>query len=115
MKGEGKEKEAFVLGATQMFDELQAWRKAHPQASFDEIAAQVTQRRQVLMGELLAALAIQEGRGELLEERACPSCGQTLHYKGERKREVLHPEGESQLERSYHHCDQCGQGIFPPG
>jgi len=114
MKGEGKEKEAFVAGATQMFEELQAWRKAHPKASFDEIAAQVTQRRQVLMGELLAMLAVQEGRGELLEERACPSCGQTLHYKGEREREVLHPEGESQLARSYHHCDRCGQGIFPP-
>jgi hypothetical protein len=114
MKGEGQEKEAFVAGATQMYEELRAWRKAHPEASFDEIAAQVTQRRQLLMGELLAMLAVQEGRGELLEERACPSCGQTLHYKGERLREVLHPEGQSQVKRSYHHCDQCGQGIFPP-
>src|SRR5215217_1428149 len=115
MKGEEKEKEAFVAGAAQMYEELRVWRKAHPQASFDEIAAQVTQRRQVLMGELLAVLAVQEGRGELLEERACPHCGQTLHYKGERVREVLHPEGESHLERGYHHCGQCGQGIFPPG
>ena len=101
MADEGKEKEAFVAGATHMYEELRAWRKAHPRASFDEIAAQVTQRRQGLMGELL-------------EERACPSCGQTLHYKGERERGVLHTEGESQLARSYHHCDQCGQGIFPP-
>lgn len=115
MRGEGKEKEAFVAGATQMYEELRAWRRAHPQASFDEIAAQVTQRRQVLMGELLTALAIQEGKGELLEERTCPSCGQTLHYKGEKVRGVLHPEGESHLARGYHHCDQCGQGIFPPG
>ena len=114
MASEGKEKEAFVAGAAQMYEELRAWRKAHPQASFDEIAAQVTQRRQVLMGELLTALAIQEGRGELLEERTCPSCGQTLHYKRKKAREVIHTEGESHLERGYHHCDLCGQGIFPP-
>ena len=114
MASEGKGKETFVAGAAQMYDELRAWRKSHPRASFDEIAAQVTQRRQVLMGELLALLAEQEGRGELLEERTCPSCGQNLHYKGQKIREVLHPEGESRLERSYHHCDQCGPGIFPP-
>lgn len=109
-----EEREAFLAGAAQMYEELRVWRKAHPQASFDEIAAQVTLRRQALMGELLAMLACQEGRGEFLAERACPSCGQTLHYKGEKARAVLHPEGESQLARSYHHCDQCGQGIFPP-
>jgi hypothetical protein len=114
MPGEVEEREAFLAGAAQMYEELRAWRKAHPQASFDEIAAQVTPRRQVLMGELLARLACQEGCGELLAERGCARCGQTLHYKGEKERVVLHPEGESQVERSYHHCDQCGQGIFPP-
>jgi len=115
MKTEEKEREAFIAGAAQMYEELQVWRKAHPQASFDEIAAQVTVRRQVLMGELMATLACQEGCGELLEERACAGCGQTLHYKGEKVRGVLHPEGESELQRSYHHCDRCGQGFFPPG
>jgi NADH:ubiquinone oxidoreductase subunit E len=114
MKGE-EAREAFLAGAAQMYEELRVWRAAHPQASFDEIAAQVTVRRQALMGELLAALACQAGRGEWLEERACPRCAKTLHYKGEKVRAVLHPEGESQLARGYHHCDHCGHGFFPPG
>ena len=50
-----------------------AWlaRKA-PRASFDEIAAQVTPRRRVLMGKLLAQLACQHRNGEEIEGLQCP-------------------------------------------
>jgi hypothetical protein len=46
-----------------MRDELRQWRAAHPEATLDEIAAQVTPRRRELMGAWLAELAVQEGNG----------------------------------------------------
>ena len=36
----------------QMWEELYQWRAEHAEASFDEIAAQVTPRRRALMGQL---------------------------------------------------------------
>lgn len=108
-------KEQFMAGAAAMYEELTAWRAAHPAASFDELAGQVTVQRQALMGELLRLLAEQCGGGEFLAERTCPACGGTLHYKGKKPRTVLHAEGQPVLVRGYHHCDQCGHGFFPSG
>ena len=115
MGGTAKDKTAFVAEAAAMYEELMAWRAAHPQASFDEIAGQVTVKRQALMGELLRGLAEQPGGGTVVVERACPQCGGSLHYKGEKLRTVLHAEGNALLRRGYYHCDQCGHGFFPSG
>ncbi len=54
MKKAEQEKAELVASFERMYDELQAWRQVHPQASFDEIAAQVTPRRRALMGQMLA-------------------------------------------------------------
>ena len=58
-----------------MCKELMVWREGHPGASWDEIAAQVTPRRRQLMGELLEALALQEGNGRCPEGIVCEHCG----------------------------------------
>ena len=115
MKTGAENKAQFVGDAAAMSDELATWRTAHPQASFDELADQVRVKRQALMGELLRVLAEQEGRGEFVAEGQCPACGGVVHYKGERRRTVVHAEGQPVLTRGYHHCDQCGHGFFPSG
>jgi len=99
----------------QMESELVAWREAHPEATLDEIAAQVTPRRRQVMGALLAKLALQPGNGYALEGLRCPECGTDLVYKGNPEREVLLVEGEGSLARAYYHCPHCAQGFFPPG
>jgi YgiT-type zinc finger domain-containing protein len=109
-----KEKAAFLREAEAMYEELQAWRETHPEASFDEIAAQVTPRRRALMGGVLQGLARQHGDGSYAEA-TCPECGQRMEASGRRRREVLHSEGDTRLERAYHHCPKCGRGLFPPG
>jgi YgiT-type zinc finger domain-containing protein len=109
-----KEKAAFLQEAEAMYEEMVAWREKHPEASFDEIAAQVTPRRRKLMGGLLQGLARQHGDGRYVEV-ACPQCGEGMAASGRRRREVLHSEGETRLERAYHHCPACGRGLFPPG
>ena len=110
-----KEKGAFLEAMAQQYDELRHWRAEHPEASFDEIAGQVTSRRRELMGQLLGQLACHHGGGEAVEGLPCPDCGGVMIYKGAPKRAVVHPEGETSLERAYYYCDQCESGFFPPG
>ena len=109
----GEERAAFLREAEAMYDRLRAWREEHPEATFDEIASQVTPQRRVLMGELLKQLALQHGDGRYAEA-TCPECGAEMASSGVRQRDVLHSEGEAGLERAYHHCPECGRGLFPP-
>ena len=109
-----EEKAAFMREAEAMYEELRMWREAHPEATFDEIASQVTPRRRELMGGLLKQLALQEGDGKYAEV-SCPECSEKMKVSGRRSRGVIHSEGETELERAYHHCPACGRGLFPPG
>lgn len=111
--GVDKEKAAFLQAAEAMYEELLSWRVRHPEASFDEIAEQVTPRRQALLGPLLAQLA--QTADERISAPLCETCQQPLRYKGTPVRGVSHREGEAQLERAYWYCDSCGRGLFPPG
>jgi hypothetical protein len=111
-----KEGVEFLQAATQMYQELRSWRGRHPEASIDEIAAQVTPRRRELMGRLMAQLACQYGDGEaVIEGVACPDCGEVMTYKGKPGRVVEHLEGATELHRAYYYCAQCEAGLFPPG
>lgn len=52
------------------------------------------------------------------EERAvvpCPWCGQAMHYKGKRPKDVVTGAGEVRVERDYYYCADCQRGLFPPG
>jgi hypothetical protein len=107
--------EAQMVALTKtMVKELGAWRETHPDASLDDIAAQVTVRRRKLMGELIAELACQNGNGVALEGVNCPECGQRMVYKGGQARTVEHSEGEINLTRAYYYCPACRRGFFPP-
>jgi DNA-directed RNA polymerase subunit RPC12/RpoP len=104
----------FMSLVQAMHDELYAWRENHPEATLDEIAAQVTPRRRQLMGELIAQLACQEGHGARAEGIACPDCGQPMVYKGDVPCTREHLEGEITLKRAYYFCPKCQQKVFPP-
>ena len=112
---EEKEKKEFLGRAGEMYEELREWRRGHPEASFDEIAGEVTPRRRALMGQLLGQLALQHGTGEVAEGLKCPECSQEMRYKGKPKRGIAHLEGETELKRAYYYCAQCETGLFPPG
>ena len=45
----------------------------------------------------------------------CADCGGEMYSKGQKRRRVLTSQGEIELERSYHYCDRCRGGTFPPG
>ena len=111
-KSAEQEKTEFVRAAEAMYEELQAWREKHLDASFDEIADQVTPRRRVLMGKLLKQLAVKAD--ERIEAPLCQACGKVMSYRGIPERQVGHREGDVEMERAYYYCDHCESGLFPP-
>jgi hypothetical protein len=110
-----QDKERLLAQFARMYEELYQWREEHRAASFDEIANQVTPRRQELMGVLISQLALQHGSGEVAAGFSCERCGQQLVYKGQPERGVEHLEGEARFNRAYYYCAHCEGGIFPPG
>jgi hypothetical protein len=101
----------FGEAAEAMHQRLCAWRRAHPGATFDEIAELVGQERKALLGKLLEELS--EETEVIALEPLCPACGGAAENKGKKKRQVLHREGEVQVERNYYYCPACRQGFFP--
>ena len=80
-------KAEYMKEVEKMYDELTDWRKKNPEASFDEIAEKVGQKRRLINSKLLKELAEQEGVGEYLADKKCPKCEEgTMHYKGEKKK-----------------------------
>jgi uncharacterized protein with PIN domain len=113
MRSEEKSRAKFGAAAQGMHVRMTEWRKAHPQASFDEIAEVVSQERKQLMGGLIGELATKAS--PVVFDRICPECGGHLQNKGKKQRGVLHREGEVKIERDPYYCPACKQGIFPPG
>ena len=109
---EAEEEAEFLRAAAAMYKRLHAWRSENLDASFDEIAEQVTPQRRELMGVLLKQLA--EQADEQVQAPPCESCGRAMVYKGKPTRGVVHSEGESGLERAYYYCADCESGLFPP-
>jgi hypothetical protein len=110
-----KQRTAFLAAAGELYDEVSRWRQEHPEASFDEIVAQVRPKRRALMGELLTMLALQAGDGAVAEGQRCAQCGERMQNKGRLKRMAVHGEGDSALKRTHYYCARCQSGFFPPG
>ena len=111
-KSAEQEKAEFLRGAEAMYEELHSWREQHLDASFDEIADQVTPRRRKLVAKLLEQLAVKAD--ERIAAPLCEQCGEVMSYRGTPAREVSHGEGDVGLERAYYYCDSCERGLFPP-
>jgi len=111
-KSAEQKKAEFLRAAETMYEELHAWRDKHLDASFDEIADQVTPQRRKLVAKLLAQLAVKAD--EWVEAPVCEQCGASMRYRGTPERDVSHREGDVEVARAYYYCDACERGLFPP-
>ena len=110
-------RDRWVAEAADRFAALDAWRQAHPKATWAEIElavdAQLGPLRAEMLGETAMASEATHWDGE---QRTCPECGERLKAAGARRRR-LRGEGDIALalERTYARCPACGTGLFPPG
>ena len=112
-RGKAEGREEFGKKAEGMYERVREWREEHPAAKFDAIARIAGEERKRLMGGLLSELAEGYRRGEAPE--FCRECGGKMEAKGEKKRGILHREGEAIIQREHYYCPSCEGGIFPPG
>jgi ribosomal protein S27AE len=113
--------EVWRLLSESVFEEMEAWRKEHPTATFQEIEDELDARLSGMRAQMLADLAQQSPKrdwsGQEAEKRPrCPQCGADLQARGKHERRLATQGGqEVKLSRWYGTCPQCGSGLFPPG
>ncbi len=108
-------KAAFLDRAAQMFEHLEDWYDAHPDARLADIEEEARQQRRALMGDALPVLINGRDTGQQAEPPSCPACAQPMRFAGYRPKQVSHLDGESTFERAYYVCPTCpDQTFFPP-
>ena len=118
-------RERWLTDAAARFAALDAWRQAHPTATWTEIEAAIDAQLGPLRAQLLGDTAMASEATDLRGERPrcphcgerprCPHCGERLSAAGPHRRR-LRSEGDHPLdvERTYARCPACGHGLFPP-
>jgi DNA repair exonuclease SbcCD ATPase subunit len=99
----------------QVMEEMVAWRKANPRATFRQIEQTLDERLNRLRAKMLED-AVGIGQEEIEGQAVCPDCGQGVRGRGKKKRRLQTQGDESvTLEREHAICTACGRAFFPPG
>ena len=108
-------REEFLRRAEKVWDEFNVWYKDHPEATFDEMEAEVGRQRRAILGDFLELSLRQGDLGATPEAPTCEQCGRPMVFKGYPKKEVQGLEATAKIPRAYYVCLSCGAGLFPPG
>jgi len=109
-------KAEFLKAAEALYERMEDWYDAHPDASFEEIEAELRQQRRGLMGGALETLIVGRDTGFDVQAPKCPKCQRPLEFEDYRPGTVKGLEGDSKLERAYYTCSVCDeQGFSPSG
>ena len=116
VKSRAQRREQFLHRAVEMYDALEDWYDAHPEATFGEIEQKAREQRRELMGETIGILINERPQGVELKAAVCPKCGREMKLHEVREKTVRGIEGRTRVERSYYVCPaDCGETVFPPG
>ena len=109
-------RERWLAETAERFAALDAWRQAHPKATWAEIEAAVEAQLGPLRAALLRDTALASEAADLSGVRpSCPDCGARLRAAGAHRRHLRGEQDEGlALTRHYARCPACGAGLFPP-
>jgi DNA-directed RNA polymerase subunit RPC12/RpoP len=107
-------------------DELKAKLLAEAEAVLEQMLSDERMSEQMTITEIEAVIGemekdfrqrvLREVMGKQEEQGVrCPECGGKLRNKGKHGKRLVTLRGETDLDRSYYQCQDCGKGIFPPG
>lgn len=107
-------RQAFLTKAAAVFEAALAGGRG-PELSLSQMEETVEALKFELTSLLVESMIEMQGEGLKGPGPKCAGCGGEMYSKGKKRRRVLTSQGEIELERSYHYCEQCRRGIFPPG
>ena len=108
-------REEFMERAADLWDSFNAWYKAHPEATFDEMEEELGRQRRAILGNFLELNLRQGDLGAEAEAPSCPECGKPMDFKGYPSKTVHGLEVDARIPRAYYYCPSCKVGISPPG
>jgi hypothetical protein len=112
---QAKLRQRFVAKAEAVFEAAMARGSGREELDLSRIEEMVEELKFELTGLLVESVIEVQKRGQAGPGPVCDRCGREMHYKGEKRREVVTSQGRIELQRPYYHCEQCQVGIFPPG
>lgn len=100
----------------EVVEALLAEKPAPGQITLSEIEQLVAAAGEKVKAALTAGLVAQASE----EDRSaagpvCATCGQAMHYKGQKAKYVATETGGVRVKRAYYYCATCHAGVFPPG
>jgi hypothetical protein len=110
-------RDRWLADAADRFAALDAWRQAHPRATWVEIEVAIDAQLGPLRAEMLRDTAVASEAADLRGERPrCPACGRALVASGRHRRRLRGDHDVAlDVERTYARCPACQTGLFPPG
>lgn len=97
-------------------DQMLTETTAASEISLDEIEERSLEAGRTVREMILQELVSEAGDEEPIPAApmSCPKCGQRMHRKGRRSKDIVTRAGETEMERLYFYCGGCGHSIFPP-
>lgn len=108
-------RDEFLRRAERLWDEFNGWYQEHPEATFDEMEAELGKQRRAILGDFLELSLRQGDLGATPEAPCCEQCGKPMVFKGYPEKQVHGLEADAKIPRAYYVCPTCGVGLFPPG
>lgn len=102
--------------AEAVIEKLFAEKKSPHEIKLSDIERAVYEAGETIKADLTAGLVAQvsEEAAEV-PSPSCPRCGQEMHYKGHKAKQLITETGAVTVKRAYYYCETCRSGLFPPG
>jgi hypothetical protein len=110
-----EQKAELMKQAETIIDELLDWQAETDRPNFEQIEGKVLELRERLSQEMARVTVAGQDQVRPVPGPLCPGCEKEMRYKGMKENRVSSWVGEVSYQRGYYYCDECEQGLFPPG
>ena len=108
-------KAELLAEAEAVIDELLEWDENTRTPTLSQLEDVLLKLRQRLSQRMAEVVLKEQEAARPVPGPLCPTCHQEMSYKGMKEVTVEGRLGPLRLERSYHYCNRCKSGLFPPG
>ncbi len=109
-----QKKAKMQAAAERLIEQLLDWDETNARPNLTAIEDEVLKLRQQFGEEMADVLIAGQEARQPAEAPACPQCGKTMRYKGEKRKDVASRLGAIEVGRGYYYCAACESGSFPP-
>lgn len=107
-------KTKMAADAQAALEKLLAKQPAGEEVRLSDIEESVRAAGMEVMERWTARLVAANSDKQQVPGPQCEHCGQEMHYKGHKTKQLVTDTGEVTLRRAYYYCETCQTGIFPP-